>query len=105
MELGAVEGAISGLALIGLMGVATASTGSDPRKNHLNETLTRIPKPGLRPFKLQNPDIMRIEERYAHILDWFRQHMPSAESELRYDQSLPIAGRRDPGRPNAPTSG
>jgi len=28
---------------------------------------------------------MRIEERYAHILDWFRQHMPSAESELRYD--------------------
>lgn len=23
-------------------------TGSDPRKNHLNETLTRIPKPGLR---------------------------------------------------------
>ena len=28
---------------------------------------------------------MRIEERDAHILDWFRQHMPSAESELRYD--------------------
>lgn len=27
---------------------------------------------------------MRTEERYSHILGWFRQNMPVAESELRY---------------------
>ena len=47
---------------------------------------------------------MRIEERYAHILDWFRQHMPSAESELRYDNpyQLLVAVILSA---NAPTSG